>query len=100
MPLIEELETSGNWLFRWRGYLPLVTLFLGIVGIRDFAYPHGSLIYEQLWEMMCFGISVIGLGIRIITVGFAFDKTSAAPPSVYEIVLEVRLILAKIMEQA
>ena len=32
MALIEEMDRSGNWLFRWRSFLPLL-LFFGAVPV-------------------------------------------------------------------
>ena len=50
MPLIEEMQASGNWLFRWRSYLPLVMAVLLFMGIGHFAYFHARHA-ESLWPM-------------------------------------------------
>ncbi len=74
MPLREEFENVGNWLFRWRSYLPLAlsgVLALGLIQNRldGFVPPLG-------WTLACFAISLVGLGVRIATVGFTPRGTS------------------------
>jgi protein-S-isoprenylcysteine O-methyltransferase Ste14 len=53
MALIEELEKSGNWLFRWRSYR-----------------------LHQVWGVLCLLISAIGLIVRCYTVGHTPAGTS------------------------
>lgn len=76
MPLVEEMQLQGSWLFRWRTYLPLAVLALFFAGLRGFAYPLGSHRLDQYWELVCFTVSLLGIGIRVGTVGFAPRKTS------------------------
>ena len=76
MPLIEEMEATGRWLFRWRGYLPLAALVLLAVGLQHFAYPFGSHRWDQAWELACLVISVLGVGVRVATVAVAPRRTS------------------------
>ena len=76
MPLIEEMQASGNWLFRWRSYLPLVMAVLLFMGIGHFAYPFGSHRWDQTWELLCLSVSLTGLGVRVMTVGYAPSGTS------------------------
>jgi len=45
--LSDEFQKAGNWLFRWRSYLPLVLVVLAIPAAQDSArragvYPTGS----------------------------------------------------------
>ena len=35
MPIQEEFEKSGAWIFKWRSYLPLLMFILGIGAILD-----------------------------------------------------------------
>jgi protein-S-isoprenylcysteine O-methyltransferase Ste14 len=73
MPLQETLERQGHWLFRRRSYLPLILYALGIAGI---VHTH-QLAYENyLWEFTTLGVSLLGLVIRIITIGFVPPRTS------------------------
>jgi protein-S-isoprenylcysteine O-methyltransferase Ste14 len=74
--LVEELETSGNWMFRWRSYLPLVFAPLIFSGLDYFTYPFGSHDLDLLWELLCLCISALGLGIRALTIGFTASGTS------------------------
>ena len=76
MALNEEFQTQGNWLFRWRSYLPLVLLVLLGVGTKQFQYPFGELWIHKVWEGVCLSISILGLLIRAVTVGFAPGRTS------------------------
>jgi len=74
--LREEYERSGNWLFRWRSYLPLFLVILLFAGLKYFHYPRGSHHWDRLWEMLCMGISFFGLAIRVISVGYSPPGTS------------------------
>lgn len=76
MPLLEQFEAVGNRLFRWRSYLPLVLLLLILSGLSRFHDPFGSHSWDQIWELLCLGISFLGLLIRVLTVGFAPAGTS------------------------
>jgi protein-S-isoprenylcysteine O-methyltransferase Ste14 len=69
MPLAEELQSSGRWLFRWRGYLPLLLLVLFWPALLQFSYPLGSQRWNEVWAWVCLCISFSGAAIRAITVG-------------------------------
>ncbi|OGW85298.1 MAG: hypothetical protein A3C35_05050 [Omnitrophica bacterium RIFCSPHIGHO2_02_FULL_46_11] len=76
MALREEFERTGNWLFRWRSYLPLVLMALFLLALKRFGYPQHSHQLDQIWEIFCFLISFLGLGIRMYAVGCAPRGTS------------------------
>ena len=76
MPMIEEMDAAGKWLFRWRSYLPLAVIVLLFSGIGSFTYPFNSHFWDQSWELLCLGVSMLGLLVRILTVGYAPRKTS------------------------
>jgi len=76
MALREELERMGNWLFRWRSYLPILMLGLVVITLRHFSYPRGNHGLDQLWEVLCLALSVFGLGIRMYTIGCVPEGTS------------------------
>ena len=76
MALREELEKSGHWLFRWRSYLPLLVIALSLIAFREFKYPFGSETLDDLWEIVCLTVSMAGLLLRILTVGFVPEGTS------------------------
>lgn len=75
MALREEFERSGAWLFRWRSYVPLALLRLvaaSLVRSGDLDRVPGDL----LWEIGCLGVSMLGLAVRVATVGYAPRGTS------------------------
>jgi len=76
MALTEEFEKQGNWLFRWRSYVPIGALVLFILAGFDSPYLHLSYTHRQIWAIVCLVISLAGLGIRVLTVGFAPVRTS------------------------
>ena len=76
MALREEFEQVGQWLFRWRSYLPLLMIGLALVVLRDFGYLHHSHPLDQVWEFACLALSLFGLVIRMATVGAAPKGTS------------------------
>ena len=75
MPLKEEFEGAGNWLFRWRSYLPLLLIVLALAGMKDFK-PIRSEWVEESWEFGCMLFSFFGLFIRVLTVGYKPKGTS------------------------
>lgn len=77
MALREEWEKQGNWLFRWRSYLPVIVLALAMAGMGfDFKEPSKIEWVEDSYEVFCMFISFLGLGVRILTVGYKPKGTS------------------------
>jgi protein-S-isoprenylcysteine O-methyltransferase Ste14 len=76
MALREEFENSGNWLFRWRSYMPLLMTVIMIASLRKFHYLDHSEKFDELWETFCLCVSLFGLGIRMFTIGFTPRGTS------------------------
>ncbi|MGO8745750.1 MAG: methyltransferase family protein [Thermoguttaceae bacterium] len=76
MALREELERSGNWLFRWRSYLPMVLLVPMILAMRDPMYFRIQAILPCWWGLFCMGVSFVGLAVRVKTVGHVPEGTS------------------------
>ena len=81
MALIEEMESQGNRWFRYRSYIPLFFLVIGLAvhaytewkGLSFLvSYPE----YEQLFEIFCLMVSLSGFFLRVYTVGFTPAKTS------------------------
>ncbi len=78
MPLRETLEKQGNWLFKWRSYLPLFLLPVILVALRDAGLlqrAEGDLI-DDFREAFCVMVSLSGLFIRCLTIGYAPGGTS------------------------
>lgn len=76
MALREEFEQTGQWLFRWRSYLPLLMLALVVLGLHHCKSPGDGHSLDLLWGWACFALSLVGLGIRVATVGSAPKGTS------------------------
>ncbi|HEX7010455.1 MAG TPA: isoprenylcysteine carboxylmethyltransferase family protein [Phycisphaeraceae bacterium] len=74
--LASQMTSWGAFLFRWRGYLPLLLLPLVAVGISQFRYPFGSHALDVAWEMACLAVAAAGEAVRIAAVGFAPKGTS------------------------
>jgi protein-S-isoprenylcysteine O-methyltransferase Ste14 len=75
MALIEEMDKSGNWLFRWRSFLPVVLYAFAavvIVAEADTDMP----LYNSTWALICLGIAMAGQAIRAITIGYTPKGTS------------------------
>lgn len=75
MALREEFEASGNWLFRHRGYLPLL-LFPVLLAAAASSYPLPDSRLERAWEGVCALLALGGLVLRAATIGFAPRATS------------------------
>jgi len=76
MPLHEEFERSGNWLFRWRSYLPVLLAIPMLVVMNQFDYPLQNPRLHEIWVFACMAISFLGLAIRALSIGFAPRGTS------------------------
>ena len=71
-----DLQQQGSWLFKRRSYLPFLTIALFVVQLRTYTYPFKSALADAILELLCFAIALIGLAIRIHTVGHAPRGTS------------------------
>jgi len=75
MPLREELRSNGEWLFRWRSYLPLVLfalVFPAMVVSRQGTAQESWL----AWDLFCVAVGLMGEAVRVLTVGFVPRGTS------------------------
>jgi protein-S-isoprenylcysteine O-methyltransferase Ste14 len=81
MALQEEFTRQGQWLFRYRGIVPIVIL---IVGLGVYLYVKsgagnsflGDQISENTYEIFALSVSLLGLFVRIYTVGHSPRNTS------------------------
>ncbi len=64
-------------MFRWRSFLPLLTVALLLVALKNFTYPAGNPVLDDLWEKSCLAVSLFGLAVRVYTVGYVPEGTSA-----------------------
>jgi protein-S-isoprenylcysteine O-methyltransferase Ste14 len=81
MALQENFEKQGNWLFRYRGVLPLIFFIAGTVVYAYIEFNPELFIlegtpYEFYYEMGCLAVSLLGLGVRAYTVGYTPADTS------------------------
>ncbi|OGX87358.1 hypothetical protein BEN47_11150 [Hymenobacter lapidarius] len=76
MPLREEFERDGNWLFQRRSWLPLF-LYPFVIAVIYFypAIAYGPLT-SPFWGLLSLAVSLTGLGVRALTVGFTPKGTS------------------------
>ena len=81
MALLEDFEKNGNWLFRYRGVLPVVILVAGIgiylyrrMNPGEFILP--GKIPEFYFEILCLAVSLLGFFIRVYTLGHTPKNTS------------------------
>lgn len=73
--MIEELERSGNWLFRGRSYFPLVlyALMAVVIGMKwDPLFRE----FDTVIALCCIAVSMLGLVIRALTIGYTPRGTS------------------------
>jgi len=78
MALREELERQGNWLFRYRSYLPLLGIPILILALRKSEYMERNFGHavEEFWGFFSICISFLGLGIRCAVAGYVPRGTS------------------------
>jgi protein-S-isoprenylcysteine O-methyltransferase Ste14 len=75
MAMIEELERSGNWLFRGRSYFPLAlyALMAVVIGMKwDPLFRE----FDTVIALCCIAVSMLGLVIRALTIGYTPRGTS------------------------
>jgi protein-S-isoprenylcysteine O-methyltransferase Ste14 len=78
MLLQETMERQGEFLFRWRSYLPLALVPAAVAALTQGAGPEqvwGETAYH-VWAYACMVLSFSGLAIRWATVGFVPVRTS------------------------
>ena len=92
MALQEEMEVQGNFLFRYRGVLPLIILVFGLAVFIYNKYS-GTPLMEMGWEenhyFICFAVCIFGLFIRMYTVGHTPANTSGRNTSEGQVADEV-----------
>ena len=79
MALQEELKEQGNFLFKYRGYLPLILLVFGLLLIIYQAYTFDgkeSTIHSNILQLSAFAVGIIGLLVRVFTIGYTPKHTS------------------------
>jgi protein-S-isoprenylcysteine O-methyltransferase Ste14 len=75
MALIEEFNSQGNILFRYRSYIPIIILVAALV-LYYFQLHTGLDNFHGYYPWLCLGVSLLGLIIRVYTVGHTPKNTS------------------------
>ena len=85
MPLIEDMERTGGWLFRWRSFLPvfLVPIALYVAFVDDNLPAFNDL----RWLATCVGVGFLGLVIRAFTIAYIPKGTSGRNTSEGQVAL-------------
>ena len=78
MALKEEFTKTGNWLFKWRSYFPLLMVPFLLIALQESKYLENDTREkaQYLWEAFCFAVSFTGLMVRCAVVGYAPKRTS------------------------
>ncbi|MDR2026842.1 MAG: isoprenylcysteine carboxylmethyltransferase family protein [Prevotellaceae bacterium] len=81
MDLQEQLEYQGNWLFKYRGILPVIILIAGIIvliysELNPVKFFKDIASFMDYYTIACIFICLTGLAIRVYTVGYTPDNTS------------------------
>lgn len=76
MSIQRSFEMSGAWLFKHRSVLPLLLVPVVLCEFASYRYLNASHFTTECWAVFCLGISLLGEGLRIFTVGFLPKRTS------------------------
>jgi protein-S-isoprenylcysteine O-methyltransferase Ste14 len=76
MLLNEMMRKQGSFLFRWRSFLPMVILVGGFYLYSKTDFLNLPFLLSDGCEVAYFLISVLGVLIRCMTIGYAGKKTS------------------------
>lgn len=76
MALIEELEEQGNFLFKYRSYFPIVFFAFAVLAFKIEVENENELLNNQSYWLISLAVGLLGLLIRILTVGFTPKNTS------------------------
>lgn len=76
MPLQRNFESLGSHFFRYRSYYPLLLIPLLLQGWRSLHFAGQEPALEGVWLSVCIVISLLGLAVRVVTIGYAPRGTS------------------------
>jgi protein-S-isoprenylcysteine O-methyltransferase Ste14 len=74
MKVSDLMVKQGNWLFRYRSYLPLILIVFAIACMWFYRSIYTT--ETTLYDLFCFILALGGEAIRIVAVGYAADGTS------------------------
>lgn len=76
MPLVKRLTATGNWLFRWRSFLPISVVVGAVLAMYPFPIPKHDAPISDWIEVVAIGISFLGMFARALTIGHTPSGTS------------------------
>lgn len=78
MALKEEFRTQGNFLFKYRSYIPITIALLGFVVyyLKELNGANLPFLSKNIYELICVIVSLLGFLVRFIAVGYSGNKTS------------------------
>lgn len=76
MALVHSFEKTGNWLFKYRGQIPILLFILAIPATYFIDYLHLKKIYINAYNLISCIMCIAGLGIRAWAVGTTPSGTS------------------------
>jgi protein-S-isoprenylcysteine O-methyltransferase Ste14 len=74
--LQDRYVRDGEWLFRWRSYVPLVMTPVLLISMLNYGYLGNSEALDYLWEFACIAVAATGMAIRIYAIGYSAPGTS------------------------
>lgn len=81
MALSEQMNRQGHWLFKYRSTLPLIIFVVGIfLFYQNESNPQNWILKteseQNLFEIACLLVALLGFFIRVYTVGYSRPNTS------------------------
>jgi protein-S-isoprenylcysteine O-methyltransferase Ste14 len=79
MELIKEFDKQGNFLFKYRGTLPIAILVIGLsvdAYVTSKSTTNAFDFRSNGYEFICLAVALLGLAIRVLAVGYAQKNTS------------------------
>lgn len=78
MSLQREFRSQGDFLFKYRSYLPIIIIIIGLVVYLEslLSYPEHNSNQISSVHFICLSISLFGVFIRFFTIGYSADNTS------------------------
>ncbi len=77
-PINDEMAAQGQTLFRFRSFIPLIFILPGYLALSQTMEMEGkiSALMVNFIDLLCLLISLCGLLIRVLSVGFSHSATS------------------------
>lgn len=76
MKLLDHFSHAGDVFFRWRSYSPLLLLPVFALAVVDSPFGAEPGVWCRAWQISCLLLSLLGLTIRVLTIGTAPAGTS------------------------